>query len=137
MGNISVLFLVLAVLSSAATLVGLLWMLFAYNLWGHPAGPPSHLSPEEARRWTHAHPGGRGTDHRMSWAQMRRVLQQGNWREVWPLALLIGGIGATMAFLGLAVLLGSDKPWNGIIGLLMAAIYVMAVYRVMGAETSG
>ncbi len=134
MEGIGILFFVLFVFSSTATLVGLLWGLLAHGLWGHPAGPPPHLSPKEAREWTHLHPGGVGSSHRMSGARMYVALREHRWREVWPLTLVLWGIGASLLFLSLSLLFLLRSPVNGFIGILFTALYIASARYILGVE---
>ncbi len=137
MEGIGVFFFILFVFASTATLVGLLWSLLAHGLWGHPAGPPSHLSPQEARQWTHAHPGGRDSEHRMSWSQIRVAVREHRWKDVWPVLLIMWGIGASLLFLALATFFLSSKPWGGFIGLALALGYTLATRRALRRTTGG
>ncbi len=131
MSWIGKLFFALASLGGASVLAGVLWTLLAQGLWGRPAGPPPHLTPEEARAWTQAHPGGEGSPHAMGWSEVRQALREGDWSEVWPVVLTGGGLVLVLICLPLGVLLGTPEWWSGLIGLAMAIFILVRLYRAL------
>ena len=128
-------FLVLAYLGGTGFVAGSLWALLAHGLWGRPAGPPSHLSPAEARAWTHEHPGGEGSPYAMGWPEIRVALREGRWEDVWPVALALVGGALVLLFLPASWLVDARHWWKGGIGLLVSVIILGRVYRaVWGRE---
>ena len=124
-------FLALAYLGGAGFIAGTLWSLLAHGLWGHPAGPPPHLSPEEARAWTHEHPGGIGSPHAMRWEDIRVALREQRWAEVWPVALALLGGGLALVCVPASFLVTAKHWWKGALGLGIAVIILVRVYTAL------
>ncbi len=121
---------VLALLGGTGVIAGVLWALFAHSLWGHPAGPPPGLTPEEVRAWYAEHERG---EHRaaMSWEDIRRALQEHRWVDVWPVLLILLGMTFVLIFLPLGVLIGTDAWMSGVLGLIVGGLFLWRVQRVL------
>lgn len=124
-------FFTMALLGGTAFVAGMLWMLFAHSLWGHPMGPPPGLSPEQAREWAATRARAEGEKVEMGWSEVRAAVASGRWREVWPALFVVGGAVAVLLFLPLAVLTGTRAFWSGLIGLVVGVVVVWRIYAAL------
>ncbi len=121
---------ILALTGGTAVIAGVLWALFAHSLWGHPAGPPPGLSPEEVRAWYAEHE--HNPQHPpMSWEDIRQALREHRWTEVWPVLLILAGMTLVLIFLPLGVLIGTDAWMSGLLGLIVGGVFLWRVQHVL------
>ncbi len=119
----------LAALGGAAVVAGVLWTLFSQGVWGRVAGPPPGLSPEEARAW--AQERARAGSEGRSWQEVRAALTAGQWRDVWPVLLILGGMVGVLVFLPLGILLGTGERLSGAAGLALGLLILWRAYRAL------
>ena len=118
----------LAVLGGTAVLAGVLWMVFAQTLWGHPVGPPLNASPEEARAWRARREESQMATYALNWPEVKARVAAGHWHEVWPILFVVGGVPVVLFFLPLGILVGTHERWVGLGGLVMGLVLIWRGY---------
>ncbi len=131
MGVLATIFFTLAALGGAAVLAGVLWMVFAQSLWGHPTGPPLDASPEDVQAWHSARGHPDADTYLVNWQQVKSLVAAGRWRDVWPILFVVGGIVAVLLFLPLGILMGTDEQWVGMGGLLVGLFLIWRGYMTL------
>ena len=132
---LATLFFALASLGGAAVLAGILWMLFARSLWGHPVGPPPGAPPEEVRAWRERTSPGVEEPFVLNWVEVKTAVRAGHWRDVWPILFVLGGATAVLIFLPLGILTGTREVWTGAGGLVLGLIILWRGYAALTRET--
>ncbi len=134
MSVLASLFFALAVLGGTAVLAGILWVLFARSLWGHPVGPPPDAPPEEVRAWRERATSETEGPFTLNWSDVKRAVAAGQWSRVWPILFVVGGAVAVLIFLPLGILVGTRETWTGLGGLVVGLLLIWRGYVALTRE---